>query len=113
MRITFPGMVASGDVVPFAWGITKVSRQAEAVGSTAVPDPETDLASWLWYHAGTVKKDTESGGGGRADSRVISLDIRSKRRLDDRNDHMVLCFKNMDAGDNIAVHFDGRFLIGV
>ncbi len=98
----------------FTIGMCVVSEQAEAIGVTAVPTPDTDRDSDLWFIHGDVMADLSfvTGVGFDADGGQ-SKDFMSKSMRKVNNDEEVVMVGETTAGisDGMIVRIAGRMLI--
>ncbi len=101
----------SNGLSPFACGITLVSLQAFAAGVGSVPDPEDDLAAYMWFKIGALTDDPASvGGSARPPMRMFDWDMGVGRYADEANKRLIFVWKNMGTPSQ-GVHLDGRLLI--
>ena len=82
-------------VLPWAAGITQVSRKAFTAGIASLPFPGVDDADWQWYQAGAV------GDGGSStiipENDVVHtiIDSKAMRRYEQDDQTMVLVISNL------------------
>jgi len=96
-------------------GITVVNKQAAGVGVTALPDPETENADWLWFDGGHIFPAfyADSAGVERvlALPRYISIDSKSQRKMHEENKSLQLIIKNDAASSPLEFMFVTRTLL--
>jgi len=96
-----------------AIGLCVVSDQASAIGVTAVPTPDTDLASDLWFLNKVLFNRFDfatASGFDSQGSRLFSLASKAMRKVNDDEDVVVVI--ETTGGSNGAQFFiGGRILI--
>ncbi len=87
------------EAFPYSMGIVTVTEQANAIGVSALPDPESqEGVDWMYWRASQL-----SGIGEPTDASSnlyqerIELDLRSQRRLKENNTDCNLIIKNASA----------------
>ena len=94
-------------------GMCVVSEQAAAIGVTAVPTPETDRSSDLWFMYESISRAfaTEAGGGMVADFQYSRyFDSKAMRKVEDGND-IVVVVEADGISDGVVASVSARMLI--
>ena len=90
---------AASEVQIGAVGIGVVTEQANSVGITAIPHPDTDSAwgGWLWHSYFTSRVDFTSGAGFLFDGvhRMV-IDSKAMRKVGD-NERLIVVIENSGA----------------
>ena len=106
--------LAADESQAFAVGMCVVSDQAQAIGVTAVPTPDTDLGSDLWFLHQFMFRDFAFGSAVGFDSGAQSRSIESKAMRKVNDDQDVLLVGELvanAAGTGFVVLIGGRVLI--
>jgi len=97
-----------------AAGLCVVSDQAAAIGITAVPTPETDLESDLWFVHQPLMNDWEfislAGFDGAA-GRVYTVDSKAMRKVNDDEQIIVVVEGGTVVGGGMVISGMGRLLV--
>ena len=96
-----------------AVGLCVVSDQAAAIGITAVPTPDTDLASDLWFLNQILMNDISVNSAVGFDSmagRLFSMDSKAMRKVND-DQQIVVVIELTGGSDGAIFTLGGRLLI--
>ena len=108
-------LLDNGSVSPgygtLTFGIVVASLDAFATGAGALPDPDGDSASWMYWWRGMNQplRSADATPTTSIMSRDIVFDIKSQRKMDGMRNTLVLIIKNI-AGHNVIVGGNGRLL---
>jgi len=93
-------------------GMAVVSEQAAAIGVTAVPTPETDRQSDLWfvYETGMGQFLFDDATGSQEFSLAKDYDSKAMRKVEDGQD-IVIVVENSGLGTGVSIAVSGRMLI--
>ena len=97
-----------------AIGLCVVSEQAEAIGITAVPTPETDAASDLWFVHQWILNEYTIVSGVAIDANAgqrYSIDSKAMRKVNEDEDVVVVVEGATLFGGGSNILFAGRMLI--
>jgi len=109
-----PDQFVASELQLAACGLCVVSDQAAAIGVTAVPTPETDLESDLWFaHQVLVGENTFATGVGFDDHAGwgFSIDSKAMRKVNDDEQIIVVVEGATVIGGGMVVSGMGRLLI--
>ncbi len=94
---------AAAEDQAIALGMAIVSDQAVAIGITAVPTPDTDAGSDLWFVYQTLMAAHGAGTVDSNEGRFIEYDSRAMRKVEDGSQLIVV-------GESIAAITNGLIL---
>jgi len=95
-----------------AFGIVVAGRDAAAAGTASLPTPiQNRHADWMWYWHGFPAGDTAESAAGVFDpvGRLITFDIKSQRKVQERDEVPVIVFEN--SLDVVRVGFTVSMLV--
>ena len=105
--------LAATEFQALAIGMCVVSDQASAIGISAVPTPDTDLASDLWFLHGFLFDEfllaSAIGFQGHT-GRVLHIDSKAMRKVNDDED-VILVVESGAISSGVNVVIGGRLLI--
>jgi len=96
-----------------AFGMAVVSDQASAIGVTAIPTPDTDAGSDLWFIHKYVMQSwvDDSAGAGGLNSHGWTLDSKAMRKVEDGQDIVAVTEMDSATSSGISLWSAGRMLI--
>jgi len=104
---------AASENQQLAVGMCVVSDQASAIGVSAIPTPDTDAGSDLWFlHQWMFSSFVFGTGVGfiEGEGRTVHVDSKAMRKVNDDEDVLVVCEASGNSSGLIVVH-GGRILI--
>ena len=96
-----------------AFGLAVVSDQASAVGVTAVPTPDTDMASDLWFVHQIVYADESNLTDRTRPQTRVSVDSKAMRKVDIGQDIVVVAELIASVSSGVTFVAGGRMLVKV
>ena len=89
---------AANEVQACFWGAAVVSDQSVAVGITAVPTPNTDLSSSLWFALKVMYNNAVNLTDQTIGSRYFELDSKAMRKVEVGQDLILVVVNPIAAG---------------
>jgi len=106
--------IIADEIQAMAVGMCVVSDQATAIGVTAVPTPDTDRASDLWYLHQDLMSDFSFATGVGFDAQggsVVHIDSKAMRKVNDDQDVLLVAELSSGISNGLFARFAGRFLV--
>ncbi len=101
---------AAAEFQDAAFGLAVVSDQSSAIGVTAVPTPDTDAGSSLFWLHSWLKSSSSSGTGSAVSGRGIVVDSRAMRKVELGQD-MIAVVELTGVSNGFRFASSGRILI--
>ncbi len=96
-----------GDKVAVAFGLIKATEEQRGVGSTAVPDPSSDLdADWIWH--GFIPLQAQAANLEHSVVGRLTVDSKAMRRFK-QTEGIVLIVSNLVSAGTPAIDVTGGF----
>jgi len=112
---TISDQVVADEVWHLAFGACVVSDQAVAIGATAVPTPDTDRDSDLWFlfeeQVGFFEFATAIGFQERVEENTHRFDSRAMRKVEEGQDLIFVKENGAMGSDGLNCRSAGRVLI--